>query len=122
MKTNRARNILGAVRGCVRGEYDMKRMVIGCTVAAILLLHGVASACSIQNRKEAQIGDSKGVTGVCSNNGLPISCMFIKGEGITCDGPAGGVNGDDLNALIFSACGCSEQEERELCDRCRRIR
>jgi len=92
----------------------MTRAVIGFIVAVILLFHDVASACSIQNKKDVQIGDSKGVTGVCSNSGAPISCTFVEGEGITCDGPAGSYNGDDLNALIFSACGCSAQEEREL--------
>ena len=92
----------------------MKRTVIGCIVAAILLLHGVASACSIQDRKDVQIGDNKGVVGVCSNNGAAISCTFVAGEGITCNGPEGSYNGDDLNALIFSACGCSAQEDREL--------
>jgi hypothetical protein len=92
----------------------MKRAVIGATTTFVLLFHGVASACSIQDRKEVQIGDSTGVVGVCSNNGQPISCTFVAGEGITCDGPAGSYNGDDLNALIFSACGCSAQEEREL--------
>jgi hypothetical protein len=92
----------------------MKRTLIGGIVAAILLLHGVASACSIQERKEVQAGDSKGVEGVCSNNGAAISCTFVAGEGITCDGPAGSYNGNDLDALISSACGCSEQEERVL--------
>jgi hypothetical protein len=92
----------------------MKSAVIGGAIALVVLLHGVASACTIQNRKEVQIGDSKGVTGVCSNNGGAISCTFVAGEGITCDGPAGGYNGNDLNALVYSACGCSAQEEREL--------
>jgi hypothetical protein len=92
----------------------MKSAVIGGAIALVVLLHGVASACTIQNRKEVQIGDSKGVTGVCSNNGGTISCTFVTGEGITCDGPAGSYNGNDLNALVYSACGCSAQEEREL--------
>ncbi len=51
--------------------------------------------------------------GRCSNNGLPISCIFIEGEGITCDGPGGGYSGEDLNSLIFSACGCSSEKEEE---------
>jgi len=91
----------------------MKRTVIECTAAAVLLLHGIASACSIQDRKDVQVGDSRGVTGVCSNNGAPITCTYVTGEGTTCDGPAGSYNGNDLNALIFSACGCGSQEERE---------
>jgi len=91
----------------------MKRAVIGAFMAVVLLSHGVASACSIQDRKDVQVGDSKGVEGVCSNNGAAIACTFVAGEGITCNGPAGSYNGNDLNALIFSACGCSDQEERE---------
>ncbi len=90
----------------------MKRAVIG-FIAAMVLICDVGYACSLLNKKEAQIGDSKGVEGVCSNNGLPISCIFV-GEGITCDGPGGSYSGNDLDSLIFSACGCSAQEEREL--------
>jgi len=92
----------------------MKRSILVAIVTAVLLFHGVAAACTMLNKKEVQIGDKKGVQGVCSNNGLPISCTFISGEGISCDGPEGGVNGNDLSSLIFSVCGCSGQEEREL--------
>jgi hypothetical protein len=91
----------------------MKTAVI-VTIITFLSCHGVAAACSIQNRHEVQIGSSKGVEGVCSNNGSSITCTFDNGEGITCDGPAGSYNGNDLNALVYSACGCSAQEEREL--------
>jgi hypothetical protein len=92
-------------------SYTMQSFAI--SGAAMVFFHDVASACSIQSKKETQIGDNKAVEGVCSNNGLPISCTFVSGEGITCDGPGGGYNGYDLNALIFSACGCSSQEELE---------
>jgi hypothetical protein len=91
----------------------MKTAVLA-AVIALLSCHGAAAACSIQNRQEVQVGDSKGVRGVCSNNGSSITCTFVQGEGITCDGPAGSYNGSDLNALVFSACGCSAQQEKEM--------
>lgn len=90
----------------------MKLAVIGFSMA-MLFCHGVSSACSIQDAQKVQIGDYKGIKGKCSNNGLPISCIFIEGEGITCDGPSGSYSGDDLNALVFSACGCSSEKEEE---------
>jgi 4-hydroxy-3-methylbut-2-enyl diphosphate reductase IspH len=89
----------------------MKRAAIVLT-AAMVFCYGVASACSIRDRKETQIGNDRTIEGVCSNNGLPISCMVAAGEGITCDGPEGGYNGYDLNALIYPACGCSLEQEQ----------
>lgn len=74
---------------------------------------GVADACSIVNTEKVQIGDSQeGVKGTCSNNGLSISCEHTKDGPITCDGPAGGYSGNDLSSLVFSACGCSAQQEK----------
>ncbi len=90
----------------------MKSVII-VSILLVLSLHGTAAACSIQNRHETQIGDEKGVEGVCSNNGLPITCHIANDGGVTCDGPSGSYNGYDLNALVFSACGCSSQEEQE---------
>lgn len=94
----------------------MKVNVIG-PIAALLVFHGVAAACSIQNRHDIQVGDSKGIEGVCSNNGASITCTSVEGGGMTCDGPAGSYDGSDLNALVFSACGCDVQEEEELQDK-----
>jgi hypothetical protein len=91
----------------------MKLAVILSSMAMLLFYHDVANACSIQNVQKVQIGDYKGIKGRCSNNGLPISCIFIEGEGISCDGPAGSYSGDDLNSLVFSACGCSTEKEEE---------
>ena len=85
-------------------------MILG---IALLLAQGDAHACSILNEKKVTIGDYPGIEGVCSNNGLPISCQFVEGEGITCDGPAGSYTGDDLKSLIFSACGCSTERQEE---------
>ena len=80
---------------------------------ALLLGQSDAYACSILNEKKVTIGDYPGIEGVCSNNGLPISCQFVEGEGITCDGPEGSYTGDDLASLIFSACGCSTEQQEE---------
>lgn len=91
----------------------MKKAVIA-TIIAFLTFHGVAAACTILNRHEVQSGDSKSIEGVCSNNSLPITCNFAKGEGITCAGPGGSYSGADLDTLIFSACGCSAQDEKEM--------
>ncbi len=83
-------------------------------IMAMTLFHGIASACSILNPEKIQIGSHKAIRGVCSNNGMRISCMLIEGFGIECDGPSGGYTGSDLDSLIFSACGCSIEQEKEL--------
>jgi hypothetical protein len=82
-------------------------------IMALFSWNGAANACSIVNEEKVQIGDSQGVKGTCSNNGLPISCEYTKDGNISCDGPGGGYSGDDLRSLVFSACGCSAQEEKE---------
>ncbi len=87
----------------------MKSVVIAFALV-LLFCYEVAHACSIQNEKRVQIGVHMGIEGVCSNNGLPITCEFEEGEGITCDGPSGGYTGYDLKSLIYSACGCSEED------------
>jgi hypothetical protein len=93
------------------GVSEMKLAVMGVTIA-LLFGHNVTYAgCIIQDEQRVTIGDSTGIEGVCSNNGLAISCQFIQGQGITCGGPIGIFSGDDLNSLIVSACGCSTQEE-----------
>ena len=89
----------------------MKITVIGLCLA--IVIDGTALACSMQNARETLVGNNEAVTGECSNNSLPITCKFKEGIGFMCDGPAGSYSGSDLNALIFSACGCSVQEERE---------
>ncbi len=90
----------------------MKIAVLGLCIA-IAALEGTALACTIQNARETLVGNNNAVTGACSNNGLPITCQFKEGTGFACDGPAGSYSGSDLNTLIFSACGCSVQDERE---------
>jgi hypothetical protein len=91
----------------------MKKAVMGFAMA-MSFFHGIASACSMEDAQNVQIGDHEGVQGHCSNNGLRISCSSVQDGGILCDGPGGSYSGDDLNELIFSACGCtSNQEEKE---------
>ena len=84
----------------------------------VILLMAIASAafgdCIILDRENIQVGSSTGIKGVCSNNNLPVTCNYIENEGARCDGPAGGFTGNDLDSLLFSACGCSVEEEKEL--------
>jgi hypothetical protein len=89
----------------------MKSIIV---VSSILMFFhfGSAYACSIQDRKSIQIGANRGIAGVCSNNGSPISCENRGNDEISCDGPGGGYSGYDLESLVFSACGCSSQEEK----------
>lgn len=91
----------------------MKRLLL----SAILLLALVGEAmgdCIILNKEYIRIGSRSGIKGVCSNNKLPITCNHVQDDGARCDGPSGGFSGNDLQALIFSACGCSVEEENEL--------
>ncbi len=82
-------------------------------IVALTLFHTNSSACSILNAEKIHIGSRIAIRGVCSNNGLRITCHLIEGFGIECDGPSGGYTGYDLNNLIFDACGCSTEQERE---------
>ncbi len=86
----------------------MKTAAVAFTLA-LLFCYEVAHACSIQNEKRVQIGVHRGIEGVCSNNGLPITCEFEEGAWITCDGPSGSYTGEDLQSLVYSACGCTEE-------------
>lgn len=91
----------------------MKQSILA-FVAIVVSVYEALYPCSILSGEKSQIGSSTGIKGVCSNNGLPITCVFREGEGAQCDGPSGGYTGNDLNALIFSACGCSIEEEKDL--------
>ena len=91
---------------------EMKLAVIASGMA-MLFCHGYTNACPIQNVQQTHIGTHEGIKGECSNNGLRISCVFIEADGISCDGPGGSFSGNDLDDLIFSACGCSHQKEEE---------
>jgi hypothetical protein len=81
-------------------------------IAGILMSEGTAYACSILNQEKVQVGSRQGINGICSNNELPITCVYLEGTGIRCDGPSGGYTGYDLDSLIFSACGCTLEEEK----------
>lgn len=81
---------------------------------AMVLYNNTAPGCFILNEEKVQVGSRPAIKGICSNNRLPITCLFREGTGIECDGPSGGYTGYDLDSLIFSACGCSIEKEKEL--------
>jgi hypothetical protein len=91
---------------------DMKTAITAFSMIT-LLFFDTAFACTIQGQKKIQIGGNEGIEGVCSNSGLPISCADLGSDEVSCSGPGGGYSGYDLETLIFSACGCSAQEENE---------
>jgi len=91
----------------------MKATLMG-VVMVLALCGSAAAACSILNEEKVQIGSYKGVKGICSNSEQSITCIFMEGVGIKCDGPSGGYTGSDLDSLIISACGCSAAQEKEL--------
>jgi hypothetical protein len=86
---------------------------------AMALFHGISNACSILNVEEVQIGTSKGIKGICSNNRLPITCVpKVDAPMIQCDGPSGSFSGMDPDVVVNSACGCNETlEEQEQLDK-----
>lgn len=67
-----------------------------------------ASDCAINNVVQTDSGPNSGVTGICSNNGEPIECTYAIDGSVACTGPEGTFNGDNLDALVMSACGCGE--------------
>jgi hypothetical protein len=90
----------------------MKNLLIF-LLAATLYFQGAWYPCSILNNEKTNVGSRKGIKGACSNNELPVTCVFLEGTGIECDGPSGGYTGYNLYSLIFSACGCTTGEENE---------
>ncbi len=90
----------------------MRRIVLSVFLAAFWT-NLVAAECIIMNEEKILVGSHKGVKGLCSNNRLPVTCILMEGTGIECDGPSGGYTGGDLGSLVFSACGCSIEQEKE---------
>lgn len=72
-----------------------------------------ALACDIVNKREIEVGASKGVAGQCSNNSHAIQCIneHMESNTFTCNGPKGSYDGPDLQALIATACGCGANSE-----------
>ncbi len=87
--------------------------IIKFSLAATLFYFNLFYPCYVMNQEKVQVGSFPGVRGECSNNGLPISCILMEGVGVECDGAGGGYTGYDLGYLVFAACGCSVQEEKE---------
>ena len=87
-----------------------KGFVVFCLIG--LLSAGSASACDILDKREIQVGVSKGVAGKCSNNGQPIQCLSDGADGLNCNGPQGNFNGLHLQDLIYTACGCTAHTDQ----------
>lgn len=89
----------------------MKISMFYCAAAA-LMAFGSADACSIVDKREFRIGVDSGVEGRCANNGWRIACSLSQQEQeISCEGPEGVFNGDQIRFLVMSACGCTKQQE-----------
>ena len=93
----------------------MKKVAIS-LILVLVFCYSIASACTIKNPKNVDMGSSKGIEGVCSDTNEAISCEYLSGAGVRCKGPAGSFSGGDLSNVIFSACGCSSERlpEREI--------
>ena len=90
----------------------MKLQIFALGLTAIFINNSLY-ACDIVDKRNVNSGEKKGVAGVCSNNGSKIEC-YDAGEnqgGITCSGPEGTNSGYNLQNLIFSVCGCHDNEE-----------
>lgn len=71
-----------------------------------------AGACSIVDKREFRLGVDTGVQGRCANNGWRIACTVSQTEQeISCEGPEGVFNGDQIKYLVIAACGCTKQDE-----------
>lgn len=81
--------------------------------AGILLISAAsADACSIVDKREFRLGVDSGVQGRCANNGWRIACTVSQTEQeISCEGPEGVFNGDQIKYLVIAACGCTKQDE-----------
>lgn len=89
----------------------MKMVILVCGV--ILLLSSVgAGACSIVDKRSFRLGVDNGIQGRCANNGWRIACTVSQTEQeISCEGPEGVFNGDQIKYLVMAACGCTKQDE-----------
>ena len=78
---------------------------------ALLLVTTIASACEVEQKRRAQSGVREGFSGICSNNGGSIECFYDgEGSGIECSGPEGTNTGDQLRDIIYSVCGCRQED------------
>ncbi|RYU63228.1 hypothetical protein EWI61_01860 [Methylolobus aquaticus] len=85
-------------------------------LAALILTGLVIStsteACTLVDKRPAQLGTDRGVQGRCANNGGSITCTIADdGEGINCSGPSGEFSGDNMVNLVRAACGCSAPQQ-----------
>jgi hypothetical protein len=95
------------------GRIKMKTLIMTLFIT-LALSQGISTACSILNEEEVQIGTSKGIKGICSNNRLPITCVPMQNAALLqCDGPSGAYSGSDPDVLVDSACGCNEARDEQ---------
>ncbi len=84
------------------------------SATALISIHGHAEACSIVDKKTVTISLQQGISGRCSNNGEPITCLIDNDEGWQCDGPAGTLHGFSVENVIIEACQCNLEKELEI--------
>jgi hypothetical protein len=77
-------------------------------MAILLVPAALAQDCRINDAERSDLGPNAAISGTCSNNGLPIQCSSDDKNIVTCGGPDGSYSGDDLDALVASACGCND--------------
>lgn len=83
------------------------------SAAMLVCAFADAQACSILDKRSVTIGLDEGVSGRCSNNGEPITCILEDDERWQCDGPMGTFHGFNLESVIVQACQCNLEEESE---------
>jgi len=86
--------------------YSMRTLAFVPVLTVLLTGAAAAKDCTIENATETDVGPNKGVAGTCSNTGEPIECSYTIDGTVSCTGPHGTYSGDNLDALIPSACGC----------------
>lgn len=83
-------------------------------ISSLALSPHLVEACNIVNERRVRIGLDQGIRGQCANNGQEIFCSTnIDEGGIFCQGPGGSVNGNNIRMLVWSACGCTWEEEEQ---------
>lgn len=88
----------------------MKSFTLFCA-GCCLLATAAADACYIVNKRQTRLGVDYGIEGLCANNGWRVACTVTQDdEGISCEGPEGVFNGDQIQYLIMAACGCTQQQ------------
>lgn len=92
----------------------MKILITLTTVTAFAACNS-AEACYIIDKHQVQLGVDYGIEGRCANNGWRIACTVSRQDSeISCEGPEGVFNGTQIDYLVLSACGCTQQQSLQL--------